>query len=525
MERTKIKGKKLVIIITVVLTLSIFSGCNTKKEILNTENEKTTNSLIDETWVLTYEKTQTTETEYGYDLAGRLVSEEIHYSSADYTSYDFSYDDNGNVVSKSVKTVDFYDNISFSKWNYEYDTNGNCTKILVLWLDKNAQDISEYEYDQYGNVTKEHIKYQSDDYSYEIMQTAKLTYKDNQCVQSEYTKEEINDYGSEISYFVYHYTYDLNGNLESRRYYTDIDSIDDARNPIEINGKYYELFDTTYYTYERLKDVAIESINTENNNQENQQAETTTEAPKKLSEECDKVLGVGRDNNGNIYELVATETESYSGLVIEIGVIKNNEWLVNLTSDNSLIDEDHLLYGSDLEYVTAEYIADNCFFIKRQYYKYAFGVVYNFNLDAVESLSQYVYTNEWAGPLALPCYSNTGEILISKDHYAQPNFTILDTKTMKTKEINVGYVDYFAPISEGVFAVVKKEGYSNILSFYDTNGNKVLTFPQYDVSCIDCDDNWIFIDGKCNFTLYNNNDTLYQITIDKQGNVLSSIEM
>ena len=66
----------------------------------------------------------------------------------------------------------------------------------------------------------------------------------------------------------------------------------------------------------------------------------------KLSDSCDKILASGYDANSNYYELVANEKEDYTGTKIEMGIIKNNEWVIPLTSNSPFISESGLLIGA-----------------------------------------------------------------------------------------------------------------------------------------------------------------------------------
>ena len=58
--------------------------------------------------------------------------------------------------------------------------------------------------------------------------------------------------------------------------------------------------------------------------------EPPTTEPPQLSESCDMVLASGYDGD-DYYQLVANETEDYNGVKDELGVIKNNEWLLKPT--------------------------------------------------------------------------------------------------------------------------------------------------------------------------------------------------
>lgn len=93
------------------------------------------------------------------------------------------------------------------------------------------------------------------------------------------------------------------------------------------NTNYYDVSENI----DSEDDVTIEKTSEEITTEEPTTEEPTTEQIY-LSDECDMVLADGYDNEDNYYELVATETEDFDGTKIKIGVIKNNEWSIKLTS-------------------------------------------------------------------------------------------------------------------------------------------------------------------------------------------------
>ena len=80
------------------------------------------------------------------------------------------------------------------------------------------------------------------------------------------------------------------------------------------------------------------------NNDNYSQGTTLNRDP--LSASCDYILCTGTDYNGNKYELVANQTESSQGFEIAVGVIKNNSWLYQLSSDFPFLGEDGLFHVS-----------------------------------------------------------------------------------------------------------------------------------------------------------------------------------
>ena len=61
----------------------------------------------------------------------------------------------------------------------------------------------------------------------------------------------------------------------------------------------------------------------------------------KLSDTCEQVLASGYYGD-DYYEIVSNQFEDYSGLKFEVGVIKNNEWLLEPTSDMPFVTEENM---------------------------------------------------------------------------------------------------------------------------------------------------------------------------------------
>lgn len=275
--KTKI-AKILTLSLAVVLILGIFSGCdintnNTDSHNADSENNDSSSETAPDKWVLTYKNCQysdedpsmavlSIEYEYRYDLSGHLIYEKESTGILDYIGYDYKYDDKGNVIAKSIKKVSGLDSdsVDYSTWTYQYDENGNCINETVHWLNDNSLDVTDYEYNDKGNVIKAHNKVDGV-YTFEITKTYTLTYENGNCIQEEILNEHTNSFDTTTYYMVYQYEYDENGNMSVSRYYTDIDNVDEAKNPVQINGRYYKLDSTTYYTYEKLADIATDDAN------------------------------------------------------------------------------------------------------------------------------------------------------------------------------------------------------------------------------------------------------------------------
>ncbi len=293
-------------------------------------------------------------------------------------------------------------------------------------------------------------------------------------------------------------------------------------------------------------------------NQADDYEEETTQAIK-LSDNCDKIFATGTDKNGNFYELVANQEETYEDVKIQIGVIKNNKWLLEPTSDMPFIDKETGLikiegfpggstfgiddikindYGTDDIYGTFEYVADGCFCIYEGITKDMSwtgdcncSIVYN-------AENKKAYYNEKSNFIFTSSLKEAkyGDQLLIQDKYSigglpfeefRSDFYILDTNTMKTKMIVEGTeYDIMGSLCDGLFAVGDSmDGYKHsIMYFYDLEGNQVIDLTSYNDGEVYGVNGTCFADGKFTFLVKNNAGTEFQVTIDTKGNVVSSVE-
>ncbi|MCH5316882.1 MAG: hypothetical protein J1E05_02790 [Eubacterium sp.] len=261
-----------------------------------------------------------------------------------------------------------------------------------------------------------------------------------------------------------------------------------------------------------------------------------------LSESCDKILASGL-YDGDYYELVATQEETYNEVVIKIGVIKNNEWLIPLTTDSPFINEDGRLFTynyydhnmhsnstKNLEFVSDDYnfIGNGCFYI---YTSSVGNIIYNAEIDKElvlpksagagvnfyrlhfeESLDEYVCSDKFI-------------IEYYKDSSYQ-DVRLLDTNTMEMKII-IENPDYnvVGPLVDGLFAM----GYSysdSVNAFYDINGKKILDVSEYKIHYTrDTYGKYpYFENGQFKFVTTNEAGTKYDMIIEKTGKVIESVE-
>lgn len=251
-----------------------------------------------------------------------------------------------------------------------------------------------------------------------------------------------------------------------------------------------------------------------------------------LAKSCQKIIGSGADKNGDIYEIVANVNESYKGSQLVVGVIKNSQWLIELTSDNPYINEGTWAEnGESLDDLHCEYLSNGTFYydpLDDNYYNE--GYLYLWNVESNDSLfltnvvlgssygSDYTQLND-NDKLVLIQGSGSGIYIDAR------TLKFLDTKTLKTQDLytvnDTG--DYrYHQISDGMFYVsIDFPNKKEIGTFYNENGEKVFDLSEYDTDTTDIVSVGDFENGQC--TIYNRleNGSEFKIIIDKQGNMIS----
>ena len=278
--------------------------------------------------------------------------------------------------------------------------------------------------------------------------------------------------------------------------------------------------------------------------QENNDTQTTAPSYQEdnttsISATCDKILASGYDADQNYYELVANETEDYSGTKIEMGVIKNNEWLIPLTANSPFVSDTGLLVGArgnfkgsiyEEKFAIFNYIGAGCFIYSRS--NYDSGIIWNSNTGKyyhdTNELYYYApqaYTSDHTYELKNKTIINNDGLFLLRPNI-EGNYKLLNANTMEISDINLeemGYSYFSYPLSEGLFAIINST-YSpqTANGFYDITGKKIIDLSQYTFTeeYVDA----AFINGECSFEIKNDQGTKYYITIDKTGNVINSVQ-
>lgn len=310
--------------------------------------------------------------------------------------------------------------------------------------------------------------------------------------------EKLNIYYSAMD--SYSYTFKINNNTLTLK--SDI-------------GEYSN--DETEYTY----------LRSESEENSTDKTEIEDDATPKLSDECDYILATGTSSAGDIFELVANESHTYDSRQ-SVGLIKNNEWLINMTSESPIIDEktgsiyyfssfkdEYEMYGQNIQQLY-ELVTDNCFLLNNY-------ILWNF--ETGKTYKTYTSNNNERFILNVNVTDESKVIINEKN---SNSFKLLDTNSMAiVKEFDNNQIsDRVEPFAEGMFFAngytndLDGDGYNDEVSgFYDENGNLVIDLSQYNVTY-----GGVFSEGTATIKAENNTGKSFEITIDKNGNVISEKE-
>ena len=179
-------------------------------------------NLIEKVYMSFYDEYKSYEWEY--DENGNVVKVVESFGDgidkATYTE-EFECDENGNVV-RCIKT---YGSDSIQVREYEYDSNNNCTKSTTIWNDGTKSEYNtSYIYDSKGNITEkvETSDYGTDTYTYiygtddRLIKATQTNSLDTVVMNYSYDAQgnviKVVERDSSDTY-MYFYEYDNNGNI------------------------------------------------------------------------------------------------------------------------------------------------------------------------------------------------------------------------------------------------------------------------------------------------------------------------
>lgn len=239
-----------------------------------------------------------------------------------------------------------------------------------------------------------------------------------------------------------------------------------------------------------------------------------------LSKSCDMVVCKGNDN-GDVYELVVNRYDAYPSSTYEFGVIKNNEWLVEMSSNCPFMDESGWWKGVDKRYYSNTVSKDDFQYIGGALFLYKKSSIYNPETGAFfENLCnrRYEEINNFDEFLGFEGYSYDGGYNILFKYY--------NSQTGLSREVGGYFDDVQRPdiikdISCGLFYASGDtwDWYnSRYEGFFDLNGVMVLDLSEYAIT-----DYYEYEYKNSMYTMTCSNDSgvQFNITFDITGNIIS----
>lgn len=255
-------------------------------------------------------------------------------------------------------------------------------------------------------------------------------------------------------------------------------------------------------------------------------AETTTEE-KRLSDDCTYILAAGYDGD-NYYELVANQIDGYPNSTFEVGVIKNNNWLVDMSTSSPFLDDEGWWKDLNKSYEKNmpklehfKYIKKGCFlFNDKIFYRPENNIVFdklcNRDYSTLSNVDEFMGYTEWHA-------ENSGSCGFT--------FKYFNSVTGKSKEIKGFFADgnIRAPqkvydISDNLFLAFgetltyKNWDYVKYSGVFDLEGNMIIDLSKYDITDYH---GYVFKNGKYTITCENKSNVEYDITFDTTGKVIS----
>lgn len=226
-----------------------------------------------------------------------------------------------------------------------------------------------------------------------------------------------------------------------------------------------------------------------------------------LAASCDEILAEGTNDNGVTYQLVLNYADNVNENE-KIGVIKNNEWLIEPSEDCPTISNVSLLPHS------YAFVLDNCFFINDE----------NEKIWNVETNEYYELNNGWdyflisyfeyytAFESNIKYIEKGNKVLIARKSTEQNIYEVLNTDNMQIEQRLTTEL-HLSPLSDGL---IYGYDYNGTSAFFDESLSKIIDISKLNRPT---EDTAVFIDGVCTLRLYE--DKYYNYKIDKNGNILS----
>lgn len=268
--------------------------------------------------------------------------------------------------------------------------------------------------------------------------------------------------------------------------------------------------------------------------------ETEEQESTRLSESCQKIVSTGVDEKGSVWEIVAEVKESAKGSQLLVGVIKDNEWFLEMGTACPFVhqgvywEED----GGNFDEIACSYVGKQTFA--------CYGIFWNVNSG---EWVQYGYANEWDWGNSIEDRDKDGELEFlhrgiirysnGKEDSVHTSAIILNIETFEQKKVflsGIRGIDSFIMRSanDGSFYVYYNEsgdvyGWPSArynVTFYSKNGEELFDLDEYNTDTSRIGHVSPFDDNNlCTITVCLNSGSRFEVVIDTKGNIISETKM
>ncbi len=249
---------------------------------------------------------------------------------------------------------------------------------------------------------------------------------------------------------------------------------------------------------------------------------TQNEDDSSLAASCDEILAEGTNEKGDTYQLVLNYAENVNAEET-VGVIKNNAWLIEPTTDCPFKKDD---IATPTEYA---FVLGNCFYISGSLNNPEQWNIANYqSIWNVETNQYYETENGWDHFLidyrqyytvadSNKKYIEKGnKVLIRRESTEAHLYDLLNVENMQIEKSFTTDL-YLCPLSDGL---IYGYDYNGTSAFFDEDLSLVLDISNLS-KYMPREDSAAFVDGVCTLCLIDNNGRYNNYQIDKEGNILS----
>lgn len=271
----------------------------------------------------------------------------------------------------------------------------------------------------------------------------------------------------------------------------------------------YSAMDSYSYTFSISDDELIlksaGGYSTDSTEYKYTRSGSETDSKPSLADSCDEILAEGTNDNGDTYQLVLNYSDTVDGNE-SVGVIKNDEWLIDLSENPEPAIKDDLFYSGKGKI----FVLNNSFRVGKYIWNVETKKIFTMD-DNVSALLSYVDYSQNYSPESMDIVGEN-KFVVCKNQNSEEIYYLVNEETMKIeKKLKTGFS--YGPYSEGL---IYGENSNGEQGFYNESGDQIINLDKYYVG-----ETPVFINGKSIIYTYSDSGAVQHMTIDKQGNILS----